>query len=109
MGVRLVSRKIVLQVPVDVTVRDRDVRVLAAVDELAVKPCAEVSASIRSFAIALDVSVDTARRALASCEDAGYLTIRTNRLENGGQVENTYAITSTGYRVLQAARSAGLL
>lgn len=53
------------------------------------------------------MSLDTARRALASCEEAGYLTVRANRMENGGQLENTYCVTKSGDGVIEAARRAG--
>lgn len=55
------------------------------------------------------MSLDTARRALASCEEAGYLTVRANRMENGGQLENTYCATRRGDGVIEAARRAGLI
>ena len=55
------------------------------------------------------VSLATARRALASCEEAGYLTVRANRMKNGGQLENTYCVTRSGDGVIEAARRAGLI
>lgn len=55
------------------------------------------------------MSLDTARRALASCEEAGYLTVRANRMKNGGQLENTYCVTKSGDGVIEAARRAGLI
>ena len=102
------SRKVTLTVPVDIVVRDRDVHVLALVKKRSGASSHGVSASIRSFADELDVSLDTARRALASCE-AGYLTVRANRMENGGQLENTYCVTKSGDGVIEAARRAGLI
>ena len=102
------SRKVTLTVPVDIVVRDRDVHVLALVKKRSGASSHGVSASIRSFADELDVSLDTARRALASCEEAGYLTVRANRMKNGGQLENTYCVTKSGDGVIEAARRAGL-
>ena len=90
------SRKVTLTVPVDIVVRDRDVHVLALVKKRSGASSHGISASIRSFADELDVSLDTARRALASCE-------------NGGQLENTYCVTKTGDGVIEAARRAGLI
>ena len=55
------------------------------------------------------MSLDTARRALASCEEAGYLTVSANRMENGGQLENTYCVTKRGDGIIEAARRAGLI
>ncbi|MFR3735230.1 MAG: hypothetical protein ACLTWM_05230 [Collinsella bouchesdurhonensis] len=103
------SRKVTLTVPVDIVVRDRDVHVLALVKKRSVASKHGVSASIRSFADELDVSLDTARRALASCEEAGYLTVSANRMENGGQLENTYCVTKRGDGIIEAARRAGLI
>ena len=103
------SKKVTLKVPVDIVVRDRDVHVLALVKARSGASNHGVSASIRSFATELDVSLDTARRALASCEEAGYLTVSTNRMENGGQLENTYCVTKCGDEILDAARKAGLI
>lgn len=104
------SRKVTLQVPVDIVVRDRDVHVLALVwTRGGASNRGGVSASIRSFADELNVSLDTARRALASCEEAGYLTVSANRMENGGQLENTYRVTKRGEDILEAARKAGII
>lgn len=103
------SRKVVLQVPVDVVVRDRDVRMLDAVHALSRKPGAPVSVAIRSLAVEIDVSLDTARRALNSCVEEGLLTMQENRLDNGCQVENSYAVTERGLAILKAARAAGLM
>lgn len=103
------SKKVTLKVPVDIVVRDRDVYVLALVKARSGASSHGVSASIRSFADELDVSLDTARRALASCEEAGYLTVSANRMENGGQLENTYCVTKRGDEIIDAARKAGLI
>ena len=103
------SRKVTLTVPVDIVVRDRGVHVLALVKKRSGASSHGVSASIRSFADELDVSLDTARRALASCEEAGYLTVRANRMKNGGQLENTYCVTKSGDGIIEAARRAGLI
>ena len=103
------SRKVVLQVPVDVVVRDRDVRMLNAVHGRSRKPGAPVSVAIRSLATEIDASLDTARRALNSCVDEGLLTMQENRLDNGCQVENSYAVTERGMAILNAARAAGLV
>lgn len=103
------SRKVTLTVPVDIVVRDRDVHVLALVKKRSGASSHGVSASIRSFADELGVSLDTARRALASCEEAGYLTVRANRMKNGGQLENTYCVTKSGDGVIEAARRVGLI
>lgn len=103
------SRKVTLQVPVDIVVRDRDVHVLGLVWARGGVSNRGVSASIRSFADELNVSLDTARRALASCEEAGYLTVSANRMENGGQLENTYRVTKRGEDILEAARKAGII
>lgn len=67
-----------------------------------------IELSVKTLAKELDVSVDTARRALASCEEAGYLAARANQLKNGGQAENTYVITAMGESVLAAAQDAGV-
>lgn len=103
------SKKITLKVPVDVVVRDRDVRMLAAVARRAKRPGAAVDASIRSLSRDIDVSLDTGRRALSSCVEEGFLTMRENRLDNGCQVENSYAVTPQGRAILDAARSVGLV
>lgn len=103
------SRKVTLTVPVDIVVRDQDVHVLALVKKRSGASKHGISASIRSFADELDVSLDTARRALASCEEAGYLTVSANRMENGGQLENTYCVTKHGDGIIEAARRAGLI
>lgn len=76
------SRKVTLTVPVDIVVRDWDVHVLPLVKKRSGASSHGVSASIRSFADGLNVSLYTARRALASCEEAGYLTVRANRVEH---------------------------
>ena len=103
------SRKVVLQVPVDVVVRDRDVHMLNAVNTRSRKPGAPVSVAIRTLAAEIDTSLDTARRALNSCVDEGFLTMQENRLDNGCQVENTYSVTARGIAILTAARTAGLV
>lgn len=102
------SKKIVLQVPISVTVRDRDVLTLHAIARRQPKHGEGVELSVKTLAKELDVSVDTARRALASCEEAGYLAARANQLKNGGQAENTYVITAMGESVLAAAQDAGV-
>lgn len=103
------SRKVVLQVPIEVIVRDRDMKLLAAVDSRAAGSCREVAVPIRVLASDLDISVDTVRRALTACIAEGYLTARENRLENYCQMENIYALTASGARVLHAARDAGIV
>ena len=57
------SRKVTLTVPVDIVIRDRDVHVLALVKKRSGASSHGVSASIRSFADELDVSL----RHRASC------------------------------------------
>lgn len=103
------SRKVTLKVPVDVVVRDRDMHMLNAVNARSRKPGASAEASIRSLANDIDASLDTARRALNSCVEEGFLTMRENRLANGCQVENSYTVTERGMAILGAARSAGLV
>lgn len=104
------SKKIVLQVPISVTVRDRDVLTLHAIARRQQKHGEGVELSVKTLAKELDVSVDTARRALASCEEAGYLAARANQLKNGGQAENTYVIYCYGgERSCRRSRCGGLL
>lgn len=103
------SRKVVLQVPVDVVVRDRDVHMLNAVHARSRKPGALVDISIRTLSVEIGTSLDTARRALNSCVEEGFLTMRENRLDNGCQVENSYAVTDRGLAILKAAHAAGLI
>lgn len=75
------SKKIVLQVPISVTVRDRDILTLHAIARRQPKHGEGVELSVKTLAKELDVSVDTTRRALASCEEAGYLAARANQLK----------------------------
>ena len=103
------SKKVRIKVPVEIVVRDRDVRVLGMLALHAAHPDAPVSVGLRLLADAMGTSPDTTRRALRSCVEEGYLTMRTNRLENGGQTENVYRITSRGRSVLDAARAAGVV
>lgn len=103
------SRKVTLKVPVEMIVRDRDVRMLAAIDRRSKRVGAPVSVSIRMLAKDTDTSLDTARRALTSCMDEGFLTIRECRLDNGCQVENAYTVTPRGLAVLDSARETGLV
>lgn len=103
------SRKIKLKVPVDVVVRDRDVMMLAAIDELSDGADRSVSASLKVLAEKFGVSAFTARRAIASCVEEQMLVVSENRLANGGQVENSYLLTERGRSILRAAREAGIV
>lgn len=103
------SRKIKLKVPVDVVVRDRDVLMLAAIDELSCGSDRSVSASLRTLSEKLGVSALTARRAIASCVEEQMLVVSENRLANGGQVENSYLLTERGRSILKAARDAEIV
>lgn len=105
------SKKVMLTVSfdVDMRVRDRDVRVVDAIDRRSTEPCGEIGVSIRELANELGISADTVRRALASSASEGYLEIQPNHLDNGGQAENTYKLTSLGINVLRAARKAGII
>lgn len=103
------SRKIKLKVPVDVVVRDRDVLMLAAIDELSCGSDRSVSASLRTLSEKLGVSTFTAHRAIASCVEEQMLVVSENRLANGGQVENSYLLTERGRSILKAARDAEIV
>lgn len=105
------SKKVLLTVSFDVEmrVRDRDVFVTAAVEKRAKKPGSAVLVSIRELANELGTSPDTARRALASSAKEGYLEVTPTHLENGGQAENSYRVTTLGTNILRAARKSGLL
>lgn len=103
------SRKVCLQVPVEITVRDRDVKALAAIEDKQKRAGSAVTVSLKILASRIDASVDTTRRALKSCVDEGYLTVTANCLENGGQIENSYKVTARGSAVVKAAREAGIV
>lgn len=103
------SKKVTISVPVEVTVRDRDMRLLAAVTRLAAGSESETRASIGRLSAETDSSVDTVRRAVRSCVASGYLVVMANSLENGTRQENTYALTGEGRRILAAARAAGVV
>lgn len=104
------SKKVMLkQVSLDITVRDRDVRILDLIERRMVRPGRHVSISLRYLAAELGVSMDTARRGLNSCVKEQFLTSRENRLESGCQVENSYAVTPRGLSVLAAARRDGIV
>lgn len=103
------SKKIKLKVPVDVVVRDRDVMMLAALDDLSGAAGRAVSASLRVLSEKLGVSAFTARRAIAACVEEQMLVVSENCLANGGQIENSYLITDRGHAILDAAREAGIV
>lgn len=103
------SKKVILHVPVDMKVRDRDIRALALIDVRSQRPGASVTVSLHHLASELKVSQDTMRRALSSCRELGYLKIVQNRLASGGQVENSYTLTDLGLSVLNAARTSGVV
>ena len=69
------SKKIALRVPVTVMVRDRDIAVLAIIERAAGGRGREVSLGLKHIASELEASLDTARRAVNACRDAGYLEV----------------------------------
>lgn len=103
------SRKIALRVPMTIMVRDRDVAVLAIIAGVSKHPEKPSGISLKTVARRLNASSMTARRALNACREAGYLIIASNKLHNGAQLENSYALTQQGMDVLNAARAAGIV
>lgn len=103
------SRKITLSVPVDIVVRDRDVKLLAIIDRIndASGPRAHVSLSTLSDEMGL--SQATLRRSVYACCEDGYLEVRKNYMKNGAQLENSYQVTPDGIAIVKAARQAGLV
>lgn len=103
------SRKVTINVPVEVTVRDRDMRLLSAVDRLSSGREQSVRVPLAQLSEETEASVYTARRSIRACEEDGYLVVISNCLANGTQQENSYRITEEGSRVLMAARAAGIV
>ena len=103
------SKKITLKVPVNMVVRDRDVYLLAAVERLSNPRRRAARVPLSALARELGASPDTMRRAVSSCQKDGYLKVHANFHSNGAQLENSYALTSTGAAIVEAAREEGLL
>lgn len=103
------SRKVTLSVPVDIVVRDRDVRLLAAVSDAAPRAGRPLQISLAQLSDALGTSVFTCRRAVISCRDEGYLEVQEHHMPNGAQRENSYRLTPAGEAVLHSARQANLV
>lgn len=101
------SKKVTIELRTPVRVRDRDMHLLAAVDELSKR--SGVMVSLGELARKLGCAIDTARRAVLSCADEGYLDVKPMHREDGGQLANFYSLTASGRRVLSAAREAGIV
>lgn len=103
------SKKMTVKVIVEVKVRDRDMKVLAALAGRASSEGAAVHISVAGIAADVDLSVDTTRRALKSCADEGYLIVKPCMMENGGKIENAYTVTPNGYKMVDASYRAGII
>lgn len=106
------SRKVNLTVPVEFTVRDRDMKVLAVIDELSrrQRSCGRpIPVSLKALSDELGMSLATVRRAVSSCVKGRMLTVEENHLSNGGQMENGYALTEHGRSLVSSARVAGIV
>lgn len=103
------SRKIIVRVPVEVVVRDRDVRLLVTLLDMGGKRRKPVKVSLSTLAESLESTLDTTRRAIKACSDEGYLVVQENYLENGTQLENTYRLTQQGLTLALAAQDSGVL
>lgn len=103
------AKKVRLVVPTEVVVRDSDMRLLHLVDLRSASRRRGATLSSQQMADGLGVSSATAHRTVRSCADRGYLTVQSNRRDNGAQVANSYQLTSEGMVVLTAARDAGVV
>lgn len=102
------AKRVKLIIPTEVVVRDLDMRLLDFVDKKTKTPRKGVMLPSREAARALGVSEATAHRALVSCSELGYLSVRENRHLNGAQMPNSYVFTKEGKTLLSAARKMGV-
>lgn len=103
------SKKIRLSVPIEVVVRNRDAKLLETIDRMSAKSGTSVVISLPCLSRELDISLDTLRRAITSCQEEGYLHVGENYLSNGARLANSYTLTPDGIALAKAARTSDLV
>lgn len=102
------AKRVQLTIPMQVTVRDLDMRLLDILEKKTVTPRKGVMMPSREAATALGVSDATAHRSLVNCVEQGYVSVRVNRQDTGAQMPNSYVFTKQGKMLLTAAREMGV-